>query len=561
MNPSNNNINAEKAMLSEAESQGGGARWKTYTKLSGPGWLQGAITLGGGSLGGSLYLGVIGGYQFMWLQPLMMVFGVLMLSVIGYVSLSTGEKPLGAINRHINPVLGWGWLLAVLAANLVWAMPQFSLGTAALQQNLFPGLLGGDGEKYVCVLFLFLASAVVVWSYDRGSKGMKLFEIILKVMVGIIVVSFFGVVIVMTFGPEGLPWGTILAGFVPDFSLFWEPADKFQEFLAQSENGEHWRDQILGSQRDIMVTAAATAVGINMTFLLPYSMLRKGWGREHRGLATFDLSTGLFVPFVLATSCVVIASSSQFHGQSDTGLLDPAKATAATEKLTGAFNGNLDGLLKAELGGKAFDELDDAAKSAKREGVSEVDKKIAAMLVKRDAFQLADSLENLTGSSMVSQTVFGIGVVGMAISTIIILMLINGFIVTEMLGNEIGGAWHRFGAMLPGITGSLGYLWFWRGDKPDFWLAVPTSVFGMVLLPIAYITFFLMINNKSLMGEALPQGGKRVALNIAMLVALLGATIGAGWSIWSKVQWTGVGIVAVFVVAVLSVHFSRAQKS
>ena len=35
-----------------------------------------------------------------------------------------------------NPVLGWGWLIASMMANLVWAMPQFSLGTAALQQNL-----------------------------------------------------------------------------------------------------------------------------------------------------------------------------------------------------------------------------------------------------------------------------------------------------------------------------------------------------------------------------------------------------------------------------------------
>jgi hypothetical protein len=90
---------------------------------------------------------------------------------------------------------------------------------------------------------------------------------------------------------------------------------------------------------------------------------------------------------------------------------------------------------------------------------------------------------------------------------------------------------------------------------------VPTSVFGMVLLPIAYITFFLMINSKSLMGDALPQGNKRIALNIAMLVALIAATIGAGWSIWSKVQWTGVIAVGVFVLAAVFVHFMRPRQS
>ena len=65
-------------------------------------------------------------------------------------------------------------------------------------------------------------------------------------------------------------------------------------------------------------------------------------------------------------------------------------------------------------------------------------------------------------------------------------------------------------------------------------LVVPTSVFGMVLLPIAYFIFFMMINNKSLMGTSLPQGNKRIGLNIAMGIALVAATIGAGYSIWAK---------------------------
>ena len=71
-----------------------------------------------------------------------------------------------------------------------------------------------------------------------------------------------------------------------------------------------------------MVGAAATAVGINMTFLLPYSMLSKKWGKEHRGLAIFDLSTGMVIPYVLAVSCVVIASAYMFHGQPYDGLLE-----------------------------------------------------------------------------------------------------------------------------------------------------------------------------------------------------------------------------------------------
>ena len=540
MSEPNDPLAAEKSLLVEVNQKPLLSRWGTFAKLSGPGWLQGAITLGGGSLAGSLYLGVIGGFELLWLQPLMMIFGVLMLSVIGYVTLSTGEKPFRAINKHINPVLGWGWLIAAMLANLVWAMPQFSLGTAAIQQNF--GILEGRIGEYICAILLFLIGGAVVWAYDSGSTGIKIFEIILKVMVAVVVLSFFGVVIVMA---KDLDWGAILTGFIPNPGLLFEPASKFTEIITQSSNPDYWSEVILSSQRDRMVTAAATAVGINMTFLLPYSMLRKGWAKEHRGLASFDLSIGLFLPFFLATTCVVIASASQFHTKFDEGLLDASKATALTKKLEGGYNKNLDAF-KAQI--------------EKNAELNETDKKLAAMLVSRDAFQLAASLEKLTSNKTVSQTVFGIGVLGMAVSTIIILMLINGFTVTEMLGAEIGGMKHKIGSILPGVTGALGCLFLWSDADAKFWLAVPTSVFGMVLLPIAYVTFFLMVNNKSLMGTSLPQGGNRIILNIAMGVALIAATIGAGWSIWSKVQWTGLIAVGIFIGLAIIAHFGRPKN-
>ena len=541
MSDSNENLAIEKRLLEEVNQKPLLSKWGTFAKLSGPGWLQGAITLGGGSLAGSLYLGVIAGYELLWLQPLMMIFGVLMLSVIGYVTLSTGEKPFVAINKHINPVLGWGWLIAAMLANLVWAMPQFSLGTAAIQQNF--GVFDGAGGDYWCAIFLFIVGSIVVWSYDNGSKGIKIFEIILKVMVAIVVLSFFGVIVVMA---KDLDWGAVFSGFIPNFSLLSEPASRFAAIIVESSNQEYWKEVILNSQRDRMVTAAATAVGINMTFLLPYSMLRKGWGKEHRGLATFDLSIGLFLPFFLATTCVVIASASQFHGKYDEGLLDASKATTLTKKLEGAYNKNITAFI---------------SNNGKVTEPNKVDRELAAMLVSRDSFQLAGSLENLTGNKKITQAIFGVGVLGMAISTIIILMLINGFVTTEMLGAEIGGIKHKIGSILPGVTGALGFLFLWSDADAKFWLAVPTSVFGMVLLPIAYITFSLMINSKSLMGEAIPKGNKRIVLNIAMLVALIAATIGAGWSIWSKVQWNGIIAVGIFIALAVVVHFTKSKNA
>jgi hypothetical protein len=72
----------ENQLLDQAATKGPLGKAAIYTRLSGPGWLQGAITLGGGSLAGALYIGIIAGYQLMWLQPLAMILGVIMLSAI-----------------------------------------------------------------------------------------------------------------------------------------------------------------------------------------------------------------------------------------------------------------------------------------------------------------------------------------------------------------------------------------------------------------------------------------------------------------------------------------------
>ena len=566
-------VERDRQIIREGKKKGRGGTVWAYTRLSGPGWLQSAITLGGGSLSGSLYLGVLAGFSLLWLQPLAMILGVIMLSAISYVTLSTGERPFDAINKHVNPVMGWGWALATMMANLVWSLPQFSLGTAALQQNLLPGVFGVEGVlgeygKHVACIGILAVSVVVVLLYDSGRKGIALFEIVLKIMVGVVIVCFFGVVVKMTFTREGLNWGFIFKGLIPDIRLLWSPAPSLNESLAAVEPAfrDFWRNTIVSQQRDVMITAAATAVGINMTFLLPYSMLKKGWDREFRGLAIFDLSTGLFVPFILATGCVVIASSARFHATPAAGLVKELTAEGeviqSSPKLEGAYKSlafrraiSENPSLKSEVDAIQNDEGKAQRIDAIVEALPLADRKMAAMLVKRDAFDLAKSLEPLTGS-IFSQYLFGIGVVGMAISSIIILMLINGFVVCEIFGLEQGGWPHRIGCLMPAV-GAAGPF-FWKQAAP--WLAVPTSVFGMVLIPIAYFTFFLVMNEKELMGDSMPQGRRRVVWNVLMAIAAGLAAFGSLWSLWSKLHYKGLALFGAFVLLALVWHFVFPRK-
>ncbi|MEE9368017.1 MAG: divalent metal cation transporter [Pontiella sp.] len=567
MEPSS--IDNNRKLLNEARGKGKGALVGAFVKLSGPGWLQSAITLGGGSLATALYLGVLGGPAFLWLQPIAMIMGVIMLSAIGYVTLSTGEKPFAAINKHVNPLLGWSWIIATLMANCVWSLPQFNLATAAVRQNLMPGIFGEGvmsanlAQTIICLVISAIA-VTFVWSYDSGRKGVKVFDILLKVVVGMVVISFFGVVVKLATTGDGLPWDQIRSGFVPNLSLLSHPASTFNAELGAVTEGfrAYWSDLIISQQRDVMIGAAATAVGINMTFLLPYSMLKRGWDKDFRGLAIFDLSTGLFIPFILVTGCIVIVASSQFHAKPAPGLLGEKNAQGELIQpapgLLGQYKGLATKRLAAEFGAASIAALSTEELDQKIASLPLADRRMSAMLVKRDAGQLAQSLAPLTGST-VANMIFGFGVAGMAVSTIIVLMLINGFVVCEIFNKPMQGLTYKLGAMMP-LIGIIGPF-VWGQSKTRFWLAVPTSVFAMVLLPIAYFSFFFLMNQKSLLKEHMPTGGKRVAWNVCMLVAASLASFGSFWSLWSKLQWTGVWILVGFVTLAILVHFVRKNKA
>ncbi len=567
MNP---RIEKDRQLIVNAQRKGKGSLFKVYVKLSGPGWLQSGITLGGGSLSSSLYLGVLVGFSFMWLQPLAMILGIIMMSAISYVTLSAGERPLRAINTHVSPVLGWGWLIASMMANLVWSLPQFALGTVALRQNILPGILGSEvmaevPSKMIAGAIFLAICLTFTMTYGAGGKGTKIFEIMIKTIVSMIVLCFIGVVVKLSI--EGkIIWGEILSGLVPDLSLFVKPTDYIMPHIEKvsGQFQSFWSNMIVGQQRDVMISAAATAVGINMTFLLPYSMLRKGWDKYFRGLAIFDLSTGLFIPFIIATGCVVIASSSQFHAVPAQGFIADEPGGQVTVEpapnLVGSFNGLLGSRVRHEMGlsMEEWEQLPSEQRTQYCQALPYADKKMAAMLVKRDAFNLADTLAPLTGP-VIAQYVFGLGVMGMAMGAATMLMTINGLCFCELLGRPPKGWTQRIGSLMVSV-GALGPF-FWKEAAP--WLAVPTSVFAMVLLPIAYFAFFLLMNQKTFMGNNMPTGVKRILWNVLMALAAGAASFGSVWSLWSKTEeklgsgWWGIAIAVTFIAICLLVHFVR----
>ena len=540
--------------LEQIESTRGLGKAFAYLRHSGPAWVQSAITLGGGTLAGALYLGIIGGYSMMWVQPLAVGLGVVLLAAISYVTLSIERSPFEAIRTEINPALAWLWLIASVVACAVWTIPQFALSYAVLTQNLMPNAIpnpSGSVTKVAVTAVLFVVIGGLTLKYGRDRQGLRIYENVLKILIALVVLAFLVVVVKLATGDSGLPWPTIFAGFIPDFSQLFNPIASYDNVLSQIEDSvarEYWRAELVDAQRLRIIGAASAAVGINMTFVLPFTLLRQKWGRAHRRFAIFDLVVGMIVPFVIATACLVIVSASLYHTKPFEGLLVDNGVTAQIDE-TSAGARAYKGLIAARSNDPDLGTVD----------IVQAERQIAAMLVNRDAAQLARSLDQLTNNPVVANSVFGFGVLAMGLSSITALMLISSFAFQAAFPNLGKEYAHRLGVGL----GATGLLWpfVWQGDAQIF-LAVSASALNYVMLPIAAIAFWIIMNSKRVLGDALPTGKAKWIWNILLGISTLVIGSGALYTAASKKLTIAgnvlpIGIIAMIVMAALIIVFHR----
>ena len=563
------NVFRDREILAEAQAKGPVSTLGAYFRLSGPGWLQSAITLGGGSLAGALYLGMAGGYSLLWVQLVAITCGVIMLSAISYITLSTGKRPYAAMNEYVNPVLGTAWITATILVNMIFILPQFSLAYDALESNLLPGTIDGSQNSKLIVsgIVLLLALAVVMLSLKPGWMS-KLFDILLKLIIGAVVICF--VVAVVQLFIQGKITAEVFKGLIPDFSSWGKPAPVIADLIVSEDvsgaSRSFWESQIVAFKQEKMIASAAAAVGVNMTFLLPYSMLARGWDKTFRGLARWDLITGMAIPYIIVTSCIVIATAYGFHGQADANILSDDPTEIADSGFYDTVSKFVEKRLVADGKAESLDEFKvdydpdvkrsdaekkvlkeelDAAAAKKKVYISGLiaempqdERKIAVSLAKPNTNQLAKSLEPLLGKEY-SNLVFGIGVLGMAFSTIIILMLINGFALGEIFSDYNSPFWRIVGAVSAGAVG-ICWVFLWAGASKTY-LAIVAGTFAFLLLPIAYFAFLLMMNNRDLMREEKPVGFRMTVWNVLMVLSLLIVSIAAYTELIKKIGTDGTG--------------------
>ena len=432
----------EEAELAELETRGPLTRTWAYARKIGPGWVQSAITLGSGSAFSSLFAGALLGYSLIWVQPLAMLLGIVMLAAVAYQTLSTGVRPFDAMRRYVHPAVAWAWVLASLAATVIWHFPQYACG-AAVSADLVALAGWPSAPHWLFGIAMLVLCTAITWLYGSGARGIRLYENLLKVMVGTIIVAFLLVVL-----KTGVNWRAL-----------WRGLAGFPGNVPRDAKGV-----------SVMMGGLAAAVGINQTFLFPYTLLARGWGKAHRRLSKYDLGLGMGVPFILATGFLVVAAANTLYNNFEVNVDTGVTPWGAAHVFAG------------------------------------------------------------TMGLAIGRVIFGIGVLGMALSTISVHMLVAGFIVCEVLRIEPTGWRYRLAVLVP-IPGVLGTV-FWRDIR--LWIAVPTSATCGLLLPIAYIGFLILHNRRDYMGDAKPTGLRAAGWNLAMGAAILAVSASGIYYVYVK---------------------------
>jgi len=479
-----------------------------YIKLTGPGLLQSAMTLGAGSAAASVLAGASFGYKLLWVQPVAMFLGIMMFVALSNIVLTVKDRPywgfMGEMGKIWGPLmlLVFFWAVGTVMASVIWHFPQYGLAAGAVRsvvQEFAPtkppvedeALIKGewkmvDGKKveiqdnwkliqdekveerswfgfgsvvldketgepkmttqytsfgygisFAAGLIILLINMFVVFNYGRGGIGIRIYEWFLRCMIGLVFLTFL-MVVILNFNK--IEWLEMGKGFIGWYGI---------------PNGDP-------ATVTLVLGMLGAAVGINMTFMYPYSLLKKNWGKEHKTLAKWDLAMTMFIPFTIITSLIMI-------GMTVSGIYDGSDTVKT-------------GFLPL-----------DAAKALQSDFVSQ----------------------------QVATIIFCGGLIGMTFGAISAHMTCCGFVMNEMFKLEPTTWRFRLFALTPSI-GILGVIF-----QLPFWFPVAASAVCLTMLPIAYLLFLILNNRWSYIGDAVGKGWKRIVFNALLGIALLMATIGA----------------------------------
>lgn len=406
-----------------------------YLKTLGPGYMQSAMTLGGGSAFAALFAGAAFGYQLLWVAPLGMFLGLLVMAAVAWQTLSTGKDPYDALKQHVHPIFAWAFAWGGLISSIIWQFAQYALAGAMISL-----LLGVD--PWLAGLIALAWCVPIGLIYGQGGRLVRSYELLLTGMVWFIIICMLVVVI-----RSGLPEpGAFIGGFVPSIPQDWKGVDAEGETTSISA-------------MVLIVSSLTAAVGANMLFVYPYTLIKNRWGRGERDVAILDLWLGMFLPFTIAVSLMVAASAAVFY-----------------------------------YGDAPF---------------------VGSKIPPRAAAEIFAEPDRLGES--VGLWIFSLGILAMALSSITMQMLASGFAGVKLFGFKEQSTGHKLFTLLPAV-GVLGAIWW---VKMAAWVPVPTNIICGIFLPLSYVGFLILNLNRDYLGADRVKGTKLVLWSIGMLLAVV----------------------------------------
>ena len=278
----------EAAYLKDLNAKPMGKRLLGYCKLSGPGFMNAAFTLGAGSFASSVTLGAAYGYDMLWIPLYSFALGIFMLFLSARFVTQSKLDIIKAQDKFHGKFFGSlaTGMIACFIASIVYNFGQYALGSDAVT-SLF-AVVNINVPKNVSWILLVAISVPLSLMYGSGEnpKGVKMVENAMKILIGIMLVVF-GAVICVT----GINFPAMIKGLlIPKLPS--------------------------GIDGIVMLIASLTAtIGVMDWVLFNNGMESRGYTEEYETLGRFDAVFGGLIPTTLVLSLVSIAFAEAFSGK------------------------------------------------------------------------------------------------------------------------------------------------------------------------------------------------------------------------------------------------------
>jgi len=542
-------ISKEVKILESCQSAGNIKALFGYSKITGPGWWIAAASLSAGSLIGSIGLGQRLGLDGLWIQAAAMLLGIFTLFAISQITLNTQQSLFVILKNDWNKSLAIWLAFSAIITGFTWCMPQFRLGADAVVTTLLPSLDNKGGRVLIAVLLLILSVGLSL-VYERHGPRSSIFTWTIKLLVLFIIFSAISSVILF-FPSSGISFGDILQSLVPSYNFLIEPSPLFSNLLENSgEMKMFWEEKILLKQRELALICFSSTLGVNIMFALPLLLLNRKWRRIHDRFSKFNLFTTCFLPFSIVSVCLTLLSAIAFHPKD---LMTPEDDLLESTEIVDLLNQRV----VHEIGYEKFRDMAPFQQDALTDALSNDEKKLASIIAGKSVKQWIASLSQTGGiyfSYLLGVTIFAI-----SLSTIVILMIINGHLVCEVLGKPHKGPAFQSGSLLLAISSIGPFVW----SDQDNWVSDPTYFISLAILPFALLSFTLLLNNPSIMGRMRPSGTGGYFINAGIILSFIFLGSSSFYLVWNE-HWgsfpIGQVLLSISGVLLLIGHFSLRTK-